>query len=113
MQCSVCGSQDTTLKQGISKTGKNAGKLWKAYDCNEAQCKNEKGYPSRTFVPMARPQGAKADSGSPLGDMKTIVTKLDKILAILEKNFGKTVIAVEEPEETESPFYCSATTPQD
>lgn len=94
MQCSVCGSQDTTPKQGISKSGKNAGQPWKAYDCNEPQCKNEKGYPSRTFVPMARPKAPVGNSvagNSAPAVSGNLEKKIDRILAILEKNLGKTV----------------------
>lgn len=98
MQCSACGSQDTTPKSGITKTGKNAGKPWKAYDCNEPQCKNEKGYPTRTFVNIPKTQSS---GGGSLGDLKEIVSKLDRCLAILEKNFGKVVI---EKNEEEAPF---------
>ena len=54
MECQYCGSQDTTPKTGISKSGKNVGKPWKAYDCNEPHCKNEKGYPNRTFAPVGK-----------------------------------------------------------
>jgi len=102
MQCGVCGSQSTTFKEGISKIGKNAGKPWKAYDCNEPQCKNEKGYPSRTFVPMARTAPAKP--GVPSNDIKSITTKIDRILSILEKNFGKVVVEPVEESEQEVPF---------
>ena len=61
MDCSFCGSQSTTYKSGISKSGKNAGKHWEGYDCNEPQCKNEKGYPNRTFAPRKKaPMGNSA-----------------------------------------------------
>ena len=81
MECSVCGSQDTTPKSGISKTGKNAGKPWKAYDCNEPQCKNDKGYPSRTFVPSARPKALNGNSGT--NEFDKINKKLDIIITHL------------------------------
>lgn len=106
MQCSVCGSQDTTYKTGISKTGKNAGKPWVAYDCNEPQCKNEKGYPNRTFG-----FAPKSPTGKPpVVASSTLEKKVDKILAILERNFGSTAIEknikepYETPEEDSSPF---------
>lgn len=85
MQCGTCGSQDVTLKRGISKSGKNVGKPWTAYDCNEKECKNEKGYPSRTFVPTPRQAGPVQQAGGNLGDLKSIVGKLDLIINALKK----------------------------
>lgn len=83
MECSVCGSQDTKPVSGISK---KTGKPWKAYDCNEPQCKNEKGYPSRTFVPAPRsPRPVVFNREKPQG--LTLEQKVDKILAILTANF--------------------------
>ena len=102
MQCGTCGSQDTTPKQGISKSGKNIGKPWKAYDCNEKECKNDKGYPSRTFVPMGRQA---LNTPTPVGN--SLEKKVDQILAILKANFkvAKTEIAHEEISDLEeTPF---------
>lgn len=100
MQCGTCGSQDTTIKRGMSK---KTGQPWTAYDCNEPQCKNEKGYPSRTFVPTPRKAGA---SPTPVVS-GTLEKKVDQILAILKANF-KTEITREEisslPEQEDSPF---------
>ena len=104
MQCSVCGSQDTTFKTGISKSGKNAGKPWRAYDCNEPKCKNEKGYPSRTFAPSPK---SPANSGGNLSDLQTIMSKIDRCLAILQANFKspKTEIRHEDiPDIQDEPF---------
>lgn len=81
--CSVCGSQDTTFKSGISKTGKNAGKPWRAWDCNEPQCKNEKGYPNRTFEFTGKPRVQGKPVQVPNGDFQGIHRKLDMILNAL------------------------------
>ena len=99
MQCSVCGSQDTKYVTGMSK---KTGKPWAAYDCNEKQCKNEKGYSSRTFVPG--PKGAVAKSTPVVSS--TLEKKVDEILAILKSNFKSTVLKreLEEQIEEESPF---------
>ena len=102
MQCGTCGSQDTTIKRGISKKGKNVGQPWTAYDCNEPQCKGPQGYASRTFVntPKAVTQQVQASSGN-------LEKKVDQILAILKANF-KTEIRREEisdmPEPEDTPF---------
>ena len=106
MQCSVCGSQDTTPKQGISK---KTGRPWKAYDCNEPKCVNEKGYPSRTFTfsPKSPATGLKVAfnevSNSSLNPQNTIEKKLDEILAILRQNF-KPLVKEEIQEEETTPF---------
>jgi len=97
MQCSVCGSQDTKFVQGVSK---KTGKPWQAYDCNEPQCKNEKGYANRTFG-----FAPKSPNGKPPVATSTLEKKVDKILAILVKNFGDiTVSKKEEVNEEENPF---------
>lgn len=109
MQCSVCGSQDVSPKSGISK---KSGKPWKAYDCNEPQCKNEKGYASRTFVFMKnsppQPSNAKlgASGGSVNNPISTLEKKVDKILAILKANFPEVEISTETTElvNDETPF---------
>lgn len=97
MDCSICGSQDTTMKTGISKTGKNARKPWKAYDCNEPQCKNEKGYPSRTFAPLPRSSGG--NFGVP-GQMQRVTPnlegKLEMIYTILATQFPEAVRKIAE-----------------
>ena len=99
MECSVCGSQDTTPKQGISK---KTGKPWKAYDCNESGCKNDKGYPNRTFAPFGGKNVATGlktpNNGIVAGSLEV---KIDKILAILNTNFPPNV---EETNEETSPF---------
>lgn len=79
MDCSVCGSQDTVIKRGISKAGKNKGLPWTAYDCNEPQCKNEKGYPSRTFVNTPKPK-LNAPIPQSNGDIVGLHRKLDAIM---------------------------------
>ena len=95
MDCSVCGSQDTTP---VSGTSKKTGQPWKAYDCNEKECKNEKGYPSRTFVPTPRGTFKKSFSKPSGGsDQSTLILKkLDLIIKAL--NIKETV------KEEESPF---------
>jgi hypothetical protein len=98
MQCNVCGSQDTKFVQGISK---KTGKPWQAYDCNEPQCKNEKGHANRTFGFAPKSPSGK----SPVVASSTLEKKVDKILAILEKNFGSISITKEENvENEENPF---------
>lgn len=82
MQCGACGSQDTTYKKGISKSGKNAGQPWEAYDCNEPQCKNEKGYPSRTFVPRKKSPTGVSTGVSSGNELATINKKLDILLQL-------------------------------
>lgn len=82
-ECSVCGSQDTTYKTGIAKA---TGKPWAAYDCNEPQCKNDKGYPSRTFVKSSKPKG-NAYVPNQSNPISSLEQKVDKILAILKANF--------------------------
>lgn len=104
MQCSVCGSQDTKFVQGISKSGKNMGKPWKAYECNEPNCKNEKGYPNRTFVNTPRTPGigkVPTPNGNPLASLEK---KVDKILAILNANFPSETHEPIEEQTEESPF---------
>lgn len=102
MQCSVCGSQDTTRKTGISQ---KTGKPWVAYDCNEAQCKNEKGYPSRTFgfapkVAVGASNSKKeAYVGQVSNPISTLEAKVDKILAILKANFKDVSV-----QKDETPF---------
>lgn len=103
MDCGVCQSQDTTRKTGIAKSGKNIGKPWVAYDCNEPNCKQPNGYPSRTFAPTPKNapgafktqnKGIVAGGSNPIS---TIEAKVDKILAILKANFPPVEVA--EPEE--------------
>lgn len=100
MQCSVCGSQDTSIKRGVSK--KN-GRAWVAYDCNEPACKNEKGYPNRTFQPTPR-----TTTATPPQDLTLIHKKLDKILELIGYKKPKTILEqseIMEPYEEEStPF---------
>jgi len=102
--CGTCGSQDTTFKQGISKA---SGKPWKAYDCNEPQCKNDKGYPSRTFVFTPKPKGsASAPQNTPRSPQTqgngTLEAKIDQILRILKANFPEQETHV--PDEESTPF---------
>ena len=111
MDCSVCGSQDTTRKSGISKTGKNVGKPWVAYDCNEPACKQPNGYPSRTFAPTPKaPRNAPNASGRPSGGgsnpISTLEAKVDKILAILKANFPDQGVTTDTTElvNDETPF---------
>ena len=104
MDCGTCGSQDTVKKTGVSK---KTGQPWTAYDCNESQCKNEKGYPSRTFVPTAR--GPKQNlTPQPMGDMKSIMQKLDYIISCLPPSKKKIVTDTLEfkdiPDAEENPF---------
>lgn len=109
MQCSVCGSESTTFVQGISK---KTGRPWKAYDCNEPRCKNEKGYANRTFsytpngpqnVPNAKFEASYA--GSQI-KKTSLEIKVDQILEILKANFPskstKTIEEVNEEIQTES-----------
>lgn len=91
MQCGTCGSQDTTPKSGISK---KTGKPWKAYDCNESACKNEKGYPSRTFAYSVQPTPSKTPNSGTVG--VGLEAKIDQILAILKTNFPKVTVHEEE-----------------
>src|SRR3990167_4803715 len=92
MQCSVCGSEETKFVQGISKSGKNIGKPWKAYDCNEPACKNDKGYPNRTFIQIASPRaGNGPKTALPVAvsnpsSIDRLEKKVDMILEILRKN---------------------------
>ena len=84
--CGTCGSQSTTFKEGVSK---KTGRAWKAYDCND--CKNEKGYPTRTFA--SNPKRTTATTSN------SLEKKVDKILAILKANF-KDVTSSSEDEGT-------------
>lgn len=86
--CSVCGSQDTKFVTGVSK---KTGKPWSAYDCNEPQCKNEKGYPNRTFAFQPKSSVGKSEQGT-----STLEKKVDQILAILKANFKQVTIEKEE-----------------
>lgn len=82
MDCSVCGSQDTKMVTGISK--KN-NRPWKAYECNEPQCKNEKGYPTRTFVNTPKPR-LNVPVPQNNGDLALVHKKLDAIMKHLNIN---------------------------
>lgn len=102
MDCSVCGSQDTTPKSGISK---KTGKPYKGYVCNEPTCVNDKGYPNMTFAPTPRgPQIApKVGKTAPVvsgGALNSLEVKVNKILAILQANFPEPEIAIKEDEGT-------------
>lgn len=99
MECSFCQSQDTTLKRGVSK---KTGQPWSAYDCNEPNCKNDKGYPNRTFVPRSngsrnspnskfRPSGV-SGSNQTSPPYPAILEKLDRILNILGDKKEKTEV---------------------
>ena len=82
--CLKCQSQSTTFKQG---TGKN-GKPYKAYkcdDCGEMNWVNS--------FPKSQAQGKPAQA--------SLEKKVDKILAILVKNFGNVVV---KEDEEKSPF---------
>ena len=106
MDCGTCGSQDTTIKRGISK---KTGKPYVGYTCNEPTCVNDKGYPNMTFAPAPRgPQNApKAANPTPrttgLDPNIAINKKLDRILAILADNFGEAPIE-RKPEDDSTPF---------
>lgn len=105
MDCSFCGSQDTTPSQGVSK---KTGKPWKAVDCNEPKCKNEKGYPNRTFIFQKGTGGAfkpkvggnvpkNANNGHP---SDAVIKKLDDILKILKANFPEPEVLEKDDEST-------------
>lgn len=95
MDCSVCGSQDTTFKQGVGKKGP-----WSAYDCNEPECKNDKGYPNRTFVPRKKaPMATPAPRQSV--DLSSVNKKLDLIMKALNI---KTETKPEPVEDDSAPF---------
>lgn len=96
--CNKCQSQDVKWVEFTSKAG-NAVKGWK---CQEKACGN------LMFAPRGKASGNASNakigaSGQGVSTSKGLETKVDRILAILEKNFGKTVIAKDE-EETEVPF---------
>ncbi len=104
MDCGTCGSQDTKYVTGISKSGKNAGKKWAAFECQEPNCKNGN-YPSRTFVPIkpspGNPAGNKS-SGNPGNSNFDVLNK--KLDLILSKLGGGQDVAPEEETATEEPF---------
>ena len=110
MECSFCGSQDTTFKTGISKSGKNAGKPWKAYDCNEPQCKNEKGYPNRTWAPNGGAAVTQKPRQAPVMQPLNIGKsdkKLDTILLALKRLCAASQIPwadIENGLDEEAPF---------
>jgi len=88
MDCGVCGSQDTTIKRGVSK---KTGKPYVGYTCNEPTCVNDKGYPNMTFGPSPRGSQNAPQRPNPTPSNGGLEAKVDEILRILKANF---------PEET-------------
>lgn len=83
MSCAVCQNQDTKYVTGISKTGKNAGKPWAAWECTNPSCVNEKGFRNRTFVPSGPVRNAPVSPQANGVTLETLNKKLDLIIKCL------------------------------
>ena len=79
MDCPICGCQDTKFVTG---TAKATGRPWSAYDCQNPSCKNEKGFPTRTFVKSQTAKTSKAPQASVMTG--SIDKKLDLIISMLK-----------------------------
>ena len=87
--CSKCNSQSTTFKEGISK--KPPFRPWKGYKCDDCG--------DMVFLNAHKAlQGSNASGEAP---KTTIEQKIDRILAILEKNFGTVTV---EKDTDSTPF---------
>lgn len=89
MDCPVCGCQDTKFVTGIAKSGRNIGQPWSAYDCQNPQCKNEKGFSTRTFV-KTQPGQAKfaTKSKAPIGNLGPNISDIMKELKKMQEFMG-------------------------
>lgn len=87
-----CGNQDLEYKSGISK---KTGKKWQGYKCTP--CDLMMGMDGKPWGAIS----AKPSFGnSAPAPSNTLEKKVDKILAILETHYGKTV----KVEDEETPF---------